>query len=220
MPHYPSECTRNALRWSKSPKFSWGSMPPDPPAHAHNTNATALGLIPDHSKFRGYSSEHVKKEILIHFCRCHPSMNIIIASSMFTLVTSTQWQKMMNNIWKLFFQRKQVPYILKISPQLDFISRPCLMWRQLNLRVARFQGRHLQRSARTHVYAASITSPFVCMYNVCAHTYYCCRPFIMRRDFEGSIYWDELAEIRSDISRAVGFWGTVRFRGNTVCISQ
>ena len=34
----------------------------------------------------------------------------------------------------------------------------------------------------------------------------------MWQDFEGSIYWDELAETCSDISRAAGF------RGNTVCV--
>ena len=31
---YPSECTRNALRWSKNPKFSWGACPQTPLAHA------------------------------------------------------------------------------------------------------------------------------------------------------------------------------------------
>ena len=38
----------------------------------------------------------------------------------------------------------------------------------------------------------------------------------MQRDFEGGVYWDELAEICSEISRAVGFRGAARFRGNTV----
>ena len=40
----------------------------------------------------------------------------------------------------------------------------------------------------------------------------------MRRDFKGDIYWDELAETCSDISRAAGFQGAARFQGNTVYI--
>ena len=38
----------------------------------------------------------------------------------------------------------------------------------------------------------------------------------MRQDFEGGIYWDELAEICGKISRAAGFRGVARFRGNMV----
>ena len=38
----------------------------------------------------------------------------------------------------------------------------------------------------------------------------------MWRDFEGGVYWDELAEICSEISRAAKFRGAARFRGNTV----
>ena len=38
----------------------------------------------------------------------------------------------------------------------------------------------------------------------------------MRQDFEGGVYWDELADKCSDISRAAGFQGAARFRGNTV----
>ena len=34
--------------------------------------------------------------------------------------------------------------------------------------------------------------------------------------FEGGIYWDELAEICGDISRAAVFQGVVRFQGSTV----
>ena len=37
----------------------------------------------------------------------------------------------------------------------------------------------------------------------------------MWQDIEGGIYWDELAETCSDISRAEKFQGAVRFRGNT-----
>ena len=40
----------------------------------------------------------------------------------------------------------------------------------------------------------------------------------MQRDFEGGIYWDELAEICSGISRTAGFRGAARFRGNTVYV--
>ena len=51
------------------------------------------------------------------------------------------------------------------------------------------------------------------MYNAHAHThkYYSCQPRIMRQDFEGSIYWDELAEICGDVSSAAGFQGAARF---------
>ena len=38
----------------------------------------------------------------------------------------------------------------------------------------------------------------------------------MRRDFEGGVYWDEMADRCGDISRAAGFRGAARFRGNTV----
>ena len=37
----------------------------------------------------------------------------------------------------------------------------------------------------------------------------------MRRDFEDGVYWDELAEICGEMSRAAGFRGAARFRGNT-----
>ena len=36
----------------------------------------------------------------------------------------------------------------------------------------------------------------------------------MRRDFEGGVYWDEMADRCGDISRAAGFRGAARFRGN------
>ena len=45
----------------------------------------------------------------------------------------------------------------------------------------------------------------------------CCRSLTMRRDFEGGVYWDELVDRCGDISRAAGFRGAARFRGNTVC---
>ena len=40
----------------------------------------------------------------------------------------------------------------------------------------------------------------------------------MRQDFEDGVYWDELAEICGDISRAAEFRGAARFRGNTVSV--
>ena len=70
------------------------------------------------------------------------------------------------------------------------------------------------RHVRAHT--ASIISLFVCTYNACAYTCKSCWPFTMQRDFEGGIYWDELAETCGDISRAVEFWGVARFRGNMV----
>ena len=35
----------------------------------------------------------------------------------------------------------------------------------------------------------------------------------MRRDFEGGIYWNELADRCGDISRAAGFRGAATFQG-------
>ena len=40
----------------------------------------------------------------------------------------------------------------------------------------------------------------------------------MRRDLEGSVYWDELADRCGEISRAAGFQGAARFRGNMIYI--
>ena len=39
----------------------------------------------------------------------------------------------------------------------------------------------------------------------------------VEKDLEGSVYWDELVEICSEILRAVGLRGAARFRGNAVC---
>ena len=38
----------------------------------------------------------------------------------------------------------------------------------------------------------------------------------MRRDFKGSVYWDEFAETCSNTSRAVGFRGVAGFQENMV----
>ena len=89
------------------------------------------------------------------------------------------------------------------------------VWCGDNSRAARFRGRRLQRSIRTRVHRSN-NKPIVCMYNARAHTYERCRPFTMRRDFEGGVYWHELAETCGEISRAAGFRGAARFRGNTV----
>ena len=40
----------------------------------------------------------------------------------------------------------------------------------------------------------------------------------MLRDSEGGGYWDGLAEIFGEISKAAGFRGAARFRGNTVFV--
>ena len=42
----------------------------------------------------------------------------------------------------------------------------------------------------------------------------------MRQDFEGGVYWDELADRCGNILRAAGFQGAARFRGNTVYYVQ
>ena len=40
----------------------------------------------------------------------------------------------------------------------------------------------------------------------------------MQRHFEGGVYWNQLAEIYGEMSRAVGFRGVVRFRGIMVLL--
>ena len=86
------------------------------------------------------------------------------------------------------------------------------VWCGDNSRAARFRGRRLQRSIRTHVHSFNSYMHVKCP---CAYGN-CCRPLTMRRDFEGGVYWDELADRCGDISRAAGFRGAARFRGNTV----
>ena len=72
--------------------------------------------------------------------------------------------------------------------------------------VMTIRGWHLQRSTRTCVYSfnneplyARITHVHVC---ICITR---SRPFTIRRDFNSSIYWDELAEICGDVLRAAEF---------------
>ena len=89
------------------------------------------------------------------------------------------------------------------------------VWCGDNSRAARFRGRRLQRSIRTHVH--SFNNKPSCMHVKCPCAYgNFCRPLTMRRDFEGGVYWDEMADRCGDISRAAGFRGAARFRGNTV----
>ena len=89
------------------------------------------------------------------------------------------------------------------------------VWCGDNSRAARFRGRRLQRSTRTRVH--SFNNKPICMHVKCVCAYgNCCRSLTMRRDFEGGVYWDELADRCGDISRAAGFRGAARFRGNTV----
>ena len=69
-------------------------------------------------------------------------------------------------------------------------------------------------------YTASINKP-ICMHVKCACTYrYYCQALTMRRDFEGGVCWDKLADRCSDISRAAGSRGVARFRGNTVYATE
>ena len=99
---------------------------------------------------------------------------------------------------------RHLPYFLEISPWQDLISRCCTMWRH-------FEG-GIYRDRYARAYTASVISLLLC---VCAYIY-CCRPRTMRWDFEGGVYWDELAEICGEMSRVVGFRGVARFRGNVV----
>ena len=81
-----------------------------------------------------------------------------------------------------------------------------------------FEG-SIYRDRHVRVYTASIISLFVCMYMcVCAYVNRWW-PRTMRWNFEGSVYWDELAEICGKIWRAAGFQGAARFRGNMVYVS-
>ena len=83
---------------------------------------------------------------------------------------------------------------------------------------ATIRGRRLQRSIRTHVH--SFNNKPSCMHVKCPCAYgNCCRSLTMRQDFEGGVYWDKLADRCGDISRAAGFRGAARFRGNTVIAS-
>ena len=73
------------------------------------------------------------------------------------------------------------------------------------------------RAASTEIDTHARTHKPSCMHVKCPCAYgNCCRPLTMRRDFEGGVYWDELADRCGDISRAAGFRGVARFRGNTV----
>ena len=64
--------------------------------------------------------------------------------------------------------------------------------------LARFQGQRLLRLTHTHTYIHSFNNKPIYMHVhelTYTYIYYGCRPYTMWQDFEGSIYWDELAEI-------------------------
>ena len=111
-----------------------------------------------------------------------------------------------------------VPRIFTIFPRNLTVAR---FYFQALFGAAIIQGRldfegSVYRNRHARVHTASIISLFVCIYNACAYTCKSCWPFTMQQDFEGGIYWDELAETCGDISRAVGFWDVARFRGSMV----
>ena len=99
-------------------------------------------------------------------------------------------------------------YFLEILPCRNFISSTCLVQRQ-------FEG-GICRDRPTHTCTASIISVYVCMYNVNVCVY-CCWPFSIQRDFEGSVCWDEWAGTFGEILRTARFQGVARLWGNTVC---
>ena len=82
-----------------------------------------------------------------------------------------------------------MPYFLEISPWQDFISRCCTMRWQFESSI--YRDRHAR------AYTASIVSLFVYTYNVRARTYIVVNPVPY-----------------GNISRAMGFQGAARFRGN------
>ena len=88
------------------------------------------------------------------------------------------------------------------------------VWCGDNSSMARFRGWHLQRLTRTCIHSFN---RYMHVKRLCAYGNWC-RPLTMWRDFEGGVYWDELADRCSDISRAAGFRGAARFRGNTVVV--
>ena len=96
-----------------------------------------------------------------------------------------------------------IPYFLEISPWRDLISSRCTLRRD-------FKGGEISRAA---------TSPLTCLapaFDNVNRAYACIprtlnlRPFSMRRDFEGAVYWNQPPYRCGEISRAAGF------RGNTV----
>ena len=89
-------------------------------------------------------------------------------------------------------------YFLEISAWRDFISRPRFVQRQFKCGVYRDQY--------ARAYTASIISLFVWTYNTRARILYCCRLSTMWRDFEGGVYWDELAETCSEVFEEIRYW--------------
>ena len=128
------------------------------------------------------------------------------------ILASTVCARALYMYTKLLKLCTHIPYFLEISLWRDFF-----FYFKAPFGAATIRGRldfegGIYRDRHARVYTASIISLFVC---ACAYGY-CCRPLTMRRDFEGGVYWDELADRCGEISRAAGFRGAVRFRGNTV----
>ena len=116
---------------------------------------------------------------------------------------------------KLYHIFNEVVYRISSKSRRGEILFQGSVWCGDNSRAARFRGRRLQRSIHTLVY--SFNNEPSCMHVKCPCAYgNFCRPLTMRRDFEGGVYWGEMADRCGDISRAAGFRGAVRFRGNTV----
>ena len=108
-------------------------------------------------------------------------------------------------------------YRISSKPRHGGILFQGSVWCGDNSRAARFRGRCLQRSTCTRVHNFNNKPIYTYMHVKCTCAYgNSCRPLTMQRDFEGGVYCDELADKCGDISRAVGFRGTARFRGNMV----
>ena len=155
-------------------------------------------------------------------------------SNVILYIVALHWYKYTHNYiyrkWVVMIKKSNFCYILPSSPNGLFshskshISQKSChneiilqgsVWCGNNSRVVRFRGWHLQRSTRTEFHNKINYGPI--WMNICACTYmYRGQPLTMWQHFKGGIYWDNLAETCSDISRAAGFWGAATFRGNTV----
>ena len=65
---------------------------------------------------------------------------------------------------------------------------------------------------RTHPCVLFIIECYICAFRIHWIRWH----FSMRRDFEGGVYWNQPPYRCGEISRAAGFRGAARFRGNTV----
>ena len=108
----------------------------------------------------------------------------------------------------------RILYFLEISPRRDLISSRCTLRRD-------FKGGEILRAATTCSPLTRFAPAFDnanCTHAPAFRVYvlWIRRPFSMRWDFEGSVYWNQPPYRCGEISRAAGFRGAVRFRGNTV----